>query len=1044
MAVSFLAGFLLFGAPKVAAEPFAFSPNYNDTSTKNKLAHIVSNADYNRVDSTELVIYASKPTINVAIISAAFCDKEVTVFNGIRDISNTAMKDIGFESTVSTFTGSSTAGGGFTTVTGVKRDCTKDTGLSAPSFGSVVGSETIAKSTAQMQLTAPASTQPIKTNEGDLYVFKLVAKWNANGACGGVNCGVNSFVVQALTIDGGRYGNGTSDGQKIWISQSTAPGAAGSARNFGINGFSNGMSNDVNQRNFYSYDTIFGNTCDLDNGKETNKKIEIYDDDNFNGPGAQEPSKPFRVRLQESPKGSSDWKNIGFFDVSTDQPGGLSRNNVNGAWYTLGTRSFNGNGDKVGPYTITLKFKATGGKQYKFTIDNVDPHNNLQFSYPYETVWADVNCDTVDKTAYVNVAGVIEGGGDDLEVGEAATFEQTANVYGFPGDIEDWGYTARAEPNSVNTGQMAQRTTYPTERSGVSDGRAVRRCQAAGVFDNPCPSTAGDNDYVCADGNTRDKCGKYRWKCVRSGLADTAIVEQENAPNCNAVQLKCKVSNNQDSSNYEANGDLYWAQDANNMDNQTYCKNKFACGGNDPYVIFTGTNPDHQCRVFNCINPDDRQNFYSAPGEQPKDKCRYRCPKDGKLGFGDFAPLSSSSKGDGIDRHERGDINCYEAPKFQVRCQFDNGVITDPAQDVPRDGNGYCYNYANFRTSRSGPITGGKICATTTPVVGGWVGTPPGAGLNDKGTAAKQRKTWVIVPQTSAPACATVGNKPFVKVYNGDVSSGPYLRENGGEYACVNGPGSVSTRNRGAAGSYLGSGVTDGLIVAGNIGGFRSNNANATLSNRGLTFANNPSVPGEGGQFGNHSTGCPLDMKQQVKTATTVTQNRTSQFVNQVPAGFDENKTYIVNGDLYVDSNISYSTALKSNVKLLPRLKIIVKGNIYIASNVTQVDGILIAVDTDGSKGNMYTCSREFAGSFQAMPQSDRTTFCGSQLRINGAVSAKSVKLLRTYGSLRFANNDTSLTSTAAEIINYGPSVWLPRGSMPAEVNAITSLPPIL
>jgi hypothetical protein len=128
----------------------------------------------------------------------------------------------------------------------------------------------------------------------------------------------------------------------------------------------------------------------------------------------------------------------------------------------------------------------------------------------------------------------------------------------------------------------------------------------------------------------------------------------------------------------------------------------------------------------------------------------------------------------------------------------------------------------------------------------------------------------------------------------------------------------------------------------------------------------------------------------------------------------------------------------------------IVLGNIYIDRNVTQLAGNYMAVDvgTVGGlgTGNIITCA---SAANTPVPVTSRFANCNSKLTVSGSLSAKSIKYLRVSGSVKDASNaDTATTTNAAEIINFGPEGWLPRGTVPRDVGntyqSVTGLPPIL
>lgn len=157
-------------------------------------------------------------------------------------------------------------------------------------------------------------------------------------------------------------------------------------------------------------------------------------------------------------------------------------------------------------------------------------------------------------------------------------------------------------------------------------------------------------------------------------------------------------------------------------------------------------------------------------------------------------------------------------------------------------------------------------------------------------------------------------------------------------------------------------------------------------------------------------------------------------------------KTIYVTGNATIMGNITYASTSWSSEADIPSFYLIVKGNIYIDKNVTQLDGVYIAQPSDASNGILYTCTN---GStlYNSNVFSNLYTNCNQQLIINGAVIAKQTRLLRTYGSLRDA---TTPPGRPAEKFNFTPEVYMVNPNLPAtsttttKYDFIASLPPVL
>jgi hypothetical protein len=146
---------------------------------------------------------------------------------------------------------------------------------------------------------------------------------------------------------------------------------------------------------------------------------------------------------------------------------------------------------------------------------------------------------------------------------------------------------------------------------------------------------------------------------------------------------------------------------------------------------------------------------------------------------------------------------------------------------------------------------------------------------------------------------------------------------------------------------------------------------------------------------------------------------------------------------------------------------VIVKGNIRIDKDVTQLDGIYVAQPKNSDSGNnpsdgglIYTCSQLD----DSYPISELRDKCGKQLVINGSFISKKVIFHRTKGSVRCMEllpptvpctpaepNEEASSDNIAEVFNFSPEAYLTPLSSKLETSApyqkydyITSLPPVL
>lgn len=164
-----------------------------------------------------------------------------------------------------------------------------------------------------------------------------------------------------------------------------------------------------------------------------------------------------------------------------------------------------------------------------------------------------------------------------------------------------------------------------------------------------------------------------------------------------------------------------------------------------------------------------------------------------------------------------------------------------------------------------------------------------------------------------------------------------------------------------------------------------------------------------------------------------------------------------VNGDVYINGNISAPAGNYGNASSIPFLGLFVRGNIYISSAVTQIDGFIVAqpsINTatntfNPTSGVIYTCATGLRAPLleTSAPNSEiwANADCRTrQLTFNGYVVARRLKLLRALGHL-----DTApYNATPAEVFNATPELFLvdelPINSITGRYESAASLPPIL
>ncbi len=307
--------------------------------------------------------------------------------------------------------------------------------------------------------------------------------------------------------------------------------------------------------------------------------------------------------------------------------------------------------------------------------------------------------------------------------------------------------------------------------------------------------------------------------------------------------------------------------------------------------------------------------------------------------------------------------------------------------------------------------------------------------------------------------CIPITNKPYARVFGGDVSAGNDLAVSG---SCApNSNASVVGWSKRATGNFAGAGAQYGVYALSAIQDFASALGSPAGANaqapEGLSFANtstNLAAGAYGGGFG--IVPCIPDYYA-TKPATTqplppsfnsmVTDSYAASGTTTITGGIvDKNEriALFVDGDLFISGNITYAAGTWTLAEM-PLLRIIVRGNVYVGRTVTQLDGLFVAQKMNDTTGNFYTC----ATGASALPLNGALyNTCNTKLTINGAVIANRLHLLRTVGSLSQSTpGESAATNNASEVFNYDPAHWLrqPLEDVPTPgYDAIISLPPIL
>ncbi len=390
----------------------------------------------------------------------------------------------------------------------------------------------------------------------------------------------------------------------------------------------------------------------------------------------------------------------------------------------------------------------------------------------------------------------------------------------------------------------------------------------------------------------------------------------------------------------------------------------------------------------------------------------------------------------------------------------------------PSPANTSCTIYTNvypgFASARANPAPGGgagpptgcprSFAANSNSQLGAVELVPVNAGNRTICRSLFVSPATAAVASLGTEVCVPVVNKPYFKVYGGDLSVGNGLADASG--ACVgNNNAAIIGWNRGAGGGYGGAGTQFAEVALGRI--FEAATAvgnagpNRAAVPRGLAFAGNNLNTGlYGGSFG--SLPCTADYYGRMPAANmsfvSLAASTTSGpyswngpaplvLSGVVPAS---RITLYVNGNVFINNNITYPANWTSGST--PLFQLVVNGDIFIRNGVSRIDGVYIAQKSGATGGTIYTCA---LGASALVPDGQLYSRCNNKLTVNGAFIANQVRFLRTNGTRQQGSgNEAGGSGNIAEVFNFSPALWMgqPVGQIigSPQYDSITSLPPIL
>ena len=415
----------LLGESNIGPDPSVFSDNY-------KGGYLGVKAGYAKQTSTRLVIYTPYKDTAVYVSSADLCSDTVAV-DGMKDGKHSSDLTNGTDITAfevwNADIGKKMEGTSIGKVRGETYCNDAQSGRRTfpgvgDTFDSNYGDNGIAKTTAILR----ASGENIKIPgfqsgldlDGDgqddgFYELKFNAQDAAAGCTG--QCYLNFFRLKVFGIDS----NNKLRDNRIFIS----PGSEKFTKSqFGIAPNKSPSSSG----DYTSYYLPFAAPCSKQFNSDNmliDQEVTIFDDDNYDnneGNGAQDPRpwvmdsnafKPFKVRIQRAPAtngGSYNWeevrippaKRLFYTNDSTllEPPNSLIEYNryvtdADGDWLLVGIR-------QKSNARVVLKFDMEKSYAYRLRFKAVYYKNNLQFTLPHNTIFANATCDDSSSGQHVS------------------------------------------------------------------------------------------------------------------------------------------------------------------------------------------------------------------------------------------------------------------------------------------------------------------------------------------------------------------------------------------------------------------------------------------------------------------------------------------------------------------------------------------------------------------------------------------------------------------------------------------------------------------
>ncbi len=317
-----------------------------------------------------------------------------------------------------------------------------------------------------------------------------------------------------------------------------------------------------------------------------------------------------------------------------------------------------------------------------------------------------------------------------------------------------------------------------------------------------------------------------------------------------------------------------------------------------------------------------------------------------------------------------------------------------------------------------------------------WWGVQKGEG-DTTWTQATGRDYWTNYDAV----CRTIAKKPSVAIWNSSIFSGSAITSTLAPRVNTTTMGSsigtiTSNSDSAKAKTTYGSWVEHSLIANGEVRGLTSGASLAQGRVGALTTGFDASLSmltiANDALDTNHTLGnAGINLSSSIFITRLEAYLKNGQEVEKVSkiTGLNaltkgQMKVYVADGDLEITGNIINETENYKNIYEIPQVIIFAEkedARINISGDVTRIDAWIIA-----PKATINTCANlaKDTGT-KTINNSGTSILCDKQLKLNGPIVARSLKLNRTFGADAYSYSESSKKYTSAEIFNLSGASYL-------------------